>query len=234
MSPPKKPPSELVVSLHLQVAPEQRAAVEALAQPGESLSNVGRRVIAAGLAALENGHDPELLEVFASLERLSAISGRRTPAGAYWCPTPETLPDPQILRSGDVIATRSGLVVVGPNSTLTLDIETTAAVVVEGDGSEVGAPLPLEALLEASALAQSALIGLARGGGDRRAMGTSGLVLERRADGQVRIALGGAGVVVPIGAAWVWAAELASLAARALQQSCELRAALDRRLEVVP
>lgn len=165
------------------------------------------------------------------MQRLSTVTGRRTPCGAWWAPSPEALPDPAALKVGEVVATPLALSLVGEAGSLTIDAESGAITLI--DSSDVAAELTLQSLAELSALIQPSLIGLSRGGPDRRELGPCGLVLIRRADGAVGLELAGHSIVIPARGAWLLAAELAGLTARALAASVEIRQQLDAQLAEV-
>jgi len=230
MSPPREPlmrVSGLVPADHLLQ----------LQQIGgrDGLSCGLRLVVATGLAALD-GQTPSLSEAVDHLDRvaaeLAAVTGRRTPCGAWWAPSEAAAPEAdQLDPRGDVIATPTGVVLVAGTSSLSVDLEAGQLAVIAA-GRELCGPVDVQLLAPAVALIAPALLGLAAAGPGRRELGC-GLAVERLGSDEVSITLQGLGPVVPAAVAWRWSAEMHGLVARGLATSVATRTALNRQLEVV-
>jgi hypothetical protein len=194
-----------------------------------------RLVVATGLAALD-GQSPSLSEAVDHLHRVAAelasITGRRTPAGAWWAPSEAAAPEPdQIDARGDVVVAPHGVALVAGAAALSVDFQAGQLGVVDAGRELVGA-IDVQLLAPAVALIAPALLGLAAAGPGRRELGC-GLAIERLGNNEVAITLQGIGPVVPAAVAWQWAAEMLSLVARGFAASVATRCDLERQLQEV-
>lgn len=211
------------------VMPHQKQQIEAIG--GDRGISAGLRdVISAGLLALRG--DCALIapiqELQAVADRLACITGRRTPAGAWWAPTSEAMPQPSELdEHGDVVATVSAVGLLGDGS-IVFDLKA-GAITANSGGHELSLPVELGDLVHPAALLPATLAGLATAGPGRRELGL-GLAVERTGDGLCRVTLQGVGASTTPTAAQTFAAELLGLIARATRQSAAARIALERQL----
>jgi hypothetical protein len=215
------------------IAPHQKRQLEAIGGD-DGLSAGLRAVVTAGLLALQG--DAALLapvdQLHALVDKLAAVTGRRTPAGAWWAPTPDALPDPRTLDpAGSVIATPGAVLLCGTTGTLVVDLDEGKLTANNGQ-HEISAPIDLSDLVHPAALLPASLAGLAVAGPGRRELGL-GLAIERCADDSVRISMQGVGAHGSINAAQIFAAELLALLARASRASAAARMQLEQSLQEV-
>ena len=193
-----------------------------------------RTTVTAGLLALRS--DVALLqpvdELNALVEKLAAITGRTTPAGAWWAPTREALPSPDQLDPAGAVLVMPRAVSLVTNGTVTVDLENSELAASEA-GHEISVPFDLHDLAAVAALLPAALAGLGIAGPGRRDVG-HGLVVERTDGDQCRFRLKGVGASCEPDVAQTFAAELLSLQARAQRASAQTRQQLNRALEVTP
>jgi hypothetical protein len=228
MSPPKEHISGLI-------HPHQREQIEAIG--GDRGISAGLRdVVTAGLLALRG--DAALIAPIEELQtlayQLARITGRTTPAGAIWAPTPEAMPQPSELDpTGAVVATPGAVGLLGDGAVV-IDMKN-GTITTNSGGHEISVPVELGDLVHPVALLPATLAGLAAAGPGRRELGL-GLAVERTGDGLCRVTLQGVGVSATPQAAQTFAAELLGLIARATRQSAAARVALERQLqqEVTP
>lgn len=191
-------------------------------------------MVSAGLLALRG--DCALIapvsELHALVDRLAAIQGRTTPAGAIWAPTRDALPSPdQLDPSGAVLVTPRAVGLIADGAVV-VDLEAgeiTATIA----GHEVSAPCDLHDLAAIAALLPAALAGLAGAGPGRRDLG-HGLTVERTTDSLCRISLKGIAARCAPDLAQTFSAELAGLVARTARASAQTRLELNRALQVSP
>jgi hypothetical protein len=193
-----------------------------------------RSVVSAGLLALQG--DVALLapvsELLALSDRLATVTGRKTPSGAHWCPTGESLPPRDALDPhGAVVVMPQSVGLIAGDAALVLDLGDALIVARQGN-QEVSASIDLQELSGPAALLPASLAGLALAGPGRRDLG-GGLAVERTGSDQLRISLQGLGVNCPPDVGQVFAAELCSLVARAATASIAARIELERTLQVV-
>ena len=193
-----------------------------------------RTAVSAGLLALQG--DAALLapvsELLALSDRLATVTGRKTPAGAHWCPTGESLPPRDALDPhGAVVVMPQSVGLIAGDSALVVDLGDALIVARQGN-QEVTASIDLAELAGPAALLPASLAGLALAGPGRRDLG-GGLAVERTGSDQLRISLQGLGVNCPPDVGQVFAAELCSLVARAATASIAARIELERTLQVV-
>lgn len=214
---------------------QHRDELEALGGP-EGISAGARMAISAGLSALRAG-DPMATagllpeELHALADRLASITGRRTGAGAYWCPTPEALPGPEALHNRDtVIAMPHALMLVAPDGAIALDLAA-GEMCISVDGGEITTELELEGAVGALAhhLPQI-LMSLMRDGGFRH---LAGLRFSTHPDYGLEIAHRGLALHTSIDAGYQFAAEVLSLWTRHARRSAQTRMALEQRLQEV-
>ena len=223
MSPPKEHISGLI-------HPHQREQIEAIG--GDRGISAGLRdVVTAGLLALRG--DAALIapitELQAVADRLACITGRRTPAGAWWAPTSEAMPQPSELdQHGDVVVTPDAVGLLGDGS-IVVDLKA-GTITANSSGHEIALPVELADLVHPAALLPATLAGLAAAGPGRRELGL-GLAVERTAAGPCRLTLQGVGAMATPLAVQVFAAELLGLLARATRESAHARMALERQLQ---
>ena len=226
MSPPLRNVSGMVSEHQLQ----QIAAIGRDAGVSAGL----RSVVSAGLLALQG--DVALLapvsELLALSDRLATVTGRKTPSGAHWCPTGESLPPRDALDPhGAVVVMPQSVGLIAGDAALVLDLGDALIVARQGN-QEVSASIDLQELSGPAALLPASLAGLALAGPGRRDLG-GGLAVERTGSDQLRISLQGLGVNCPPDVGQVFAAELCSLVARAATASIAARIELERTLQVV-
>jgi hypothetical protein len=213
----------------------QRDELEALGGP-DGISAGVRMAVAAGLSALRAG-DPAataclpLEELHALADRLASVTGRRTPSGALWCPSPDSLPDLDSLVGDEVLVCPHGLVLVGGDHALSLDMEVGEVRWVIGNG-EVATPITLEELGLAACLLPSALAGLAAAGHGSRML-PPGMRLAISPDRDLELSHRGAAIRLGFDAAWILASEVVSLWTRRCRLSAEARQTLERQLAEV-
>jgi hypothetical protein len=215
------------------VAPHQLQQIEAIGGT-EGISSGLRTVVSAGLLALQS--DVALLQPVEDLQslvdRLAKITGRTTPAGAWWAPTREALPTVDQLDPAGAVLAMPRAVTLLTDGTVTVDLansEITASL----DGHEVTTAFDLHDLAAVAALLPAALAGLAGAGPGRRDLG-HGLAVERTQDDLCRISLRGIGARCAPDVAQTFAAELLALQARAHRASAQTRQQLNRTLQVTP
>lgn len=114
------------------VDPGHRDLIVALG--GEQGVSAGLRlIVAAGAAATRSPSSPVLQELDALrglADRLAGVLGRQTPSGAWWCPSDDCWPAPELLSAdGDVVSSPkrvvlAGSVVGGVAGALAVDLET--------------------------------------------------------------------------------------------------------------
>jgi hypothetical protein len=226
LSPPLKNVSGMVPEHQLQ---------QITAIGGDAGVSAGlRTAVSAGLLALAG--DVALLapvsELLALSDRLATVTGRKTPAGAHWCPTGESLPPRDALDPhGAVVVMPQSVGLIAGDSALVVDLGDALIVARQGN-QEVTASIDLAELAGPAALLPASLAGLALAGPGRRDLG-GGLAVERTGSDQLRISLQGLGVNCPPDVGQVFAAELCSLVARAATASIAARIELERTLQVV-
>lgn len=225
------PPLENVSA---KIPPHQREQIAALAG-NRGLSAGLRDVITAGLLALKG--DCALIAPIDELrelaDRLARIQGRRTPAGAWWAPTSEALPNPKDLEPGGAVLVTPQAVALIADGALVIDME---AGQITGTlaGHEVNISIDLSELAGPAALLPASLAGLAAAGPGRRELGL-GLAVERTADNLCRVTLQGIGARCSADIAQTFAAEVAGLVARSARASFDTRLQLEQALaEVQP
>ncbi len=228
------PPLEHVSGL---IPQHQREQITALG--GEAGVSAGLRdVVAAGLLALQG--DCALIRPIDELRdlanRLSRIQGRRTPAGAWWAPTPEALPSHEELDSGGAVLVMPQSVGLVANGALVVDLE--GGVITASNAgtpnSQITAKIDLGDLVAPAAVLPAALTGLAIAGPGRRELGL-GLAIERTGDNLCLLTLQGVGARCDAGLAHTFAAEVLGLVARSAQASFATRQQLEQALaEVSP
>jgi hypothetical protein len=215
----------------------QKQQIEALG--GEAGVSAGlRTAITAGLLALQG--DCALIRPIDELRdlasRLARIQGRRTPAGAWWAPTPEALPTAEQLdHQGTVLVMPQsvGLLAAGALVVDLADGVITASNA-ETPGAQITAAIGLDDLVAPAALLPAALTGLAIAGPGRRELGL-GLAIERTGGNHFLLTLQGAGARCDADLIHVFAAELLGLLARSARASLATRQQLNRALaEVTP
>jgi len=193
-----------------------------------------RTVTTAGLLALQS--DAALLqpvsELLALSDRLATVTGRRTPAGAHWCPTGESLPPREALDPhGAVVCMPQSVGVLAGDTALVVDLGEALIVARQGD-QETTVSVDLQELAGPAALLPASLAGLALAGPGRRDLG-GGLAVERTGSDQLRLSLQGLGVNIPPDIGQIFAAELCSLVARSATASIAARLELERTLQEV-
>ena len=228
------PPGEPLMRVSGLVPADHLLQLQEIGGP-HGVSSGLRLVVATGLAALD-GQSPSLSEAVDHLDRvaaeLAAISGRRTPAGAWWAPTEAAAPSAEQLDPrGDLVATPAGVAVMAGAAALSIDLAAGELAAVAG-GRDLIAPVDVQQLAPAVALIAPALIGLSAAGPGRRELGC-GLAVERLGSDEVSITLQGLGPVVLPSTAWRWGAELLSLVARGFDASIATRCELERQLQEV-
>jgi hypothetical protein len=225
------PPLENVSA---KIPQHQREQIAALAGD-RGLSAGLRDVITAGLLALQGdcaliAPTDELREL---ADRLACIQGRRTPAGAWWAPTSEALPNPKDLEPGGAVLVTPGAVMLLGDGALVIDL---GAGQITGTlaGHEVQASIDLTELVGPACLLPASLAGLAAAGPGRRELGL-GLAVERTTDNLCRVTLQGIGARCSADLGQTFAAEVAGLVARSARASFDTRLQLERQVaEVQP
>jgi hypothetical protein len=225
------PPLENVSA---KIPQHQREQIAALAGD-RGLSAGLRDVITAGLLALQGdcaliAPTDELREL---ADRLARIQGRRTPAGAWWAPTSEALPNPKDLEPGGAVLVTPGAVMLLGDGALVIDL---GAGQITGTlaGHEVQASIDLTELVGPACLLPASLAGLAAAGPGRRELGL-GLAVERTTDNLCRVTLQGIGARCSADLGQTFAAEVAGLVARSARASFDTRLQLEQALaEVKP
>jgi hypothetical protein len=225
LSPPLKPVTGLIEDYQLQ----QVAAIGG----ARGLSAGVRDVLTAGLLALQG--DVALLAPVDQLhqlaDRLSLITGRRTPSGAWWAPSPEALPGPELLhQSGAVLATPSAVGLIG-DGCLMVDLGEGRIIATRGN-HETQIEIDLSDLIAPAALLPSSMAGLAAAGAGRRDIGI-GLTIERLPSNAVVLALQGCGPLCTPDHAMSFSAELLALICRHSARSVATREQLNRQLAEV-
>ncbi len=212
------------------VAPHQLEQIQAIGG-SEGISAGLRTVVSAGLLALQS--DMALLQPVADLQalvnQLSYIQGRRTPCGAWWCPTDQSLPSmDQIDPRGAVIAQPAAVALITGNAALMVDAENSVLRIQEGSreqtiDAEIGVLTGPICRLPAVAAH------LAHNGPGRIELGV-GLWLELLPSGDVRLSAKGLGVLCNFTTLLGFASEALSLATRVACKSIDARVALERQL----
>jgi hypothetical protein len=215
------------------IAPHQLEQITAIGG-SEGISSGLRTVVSAGLLALQS--DMALLQPVEDLmvlaDRLATITGRKTPAGAWWAPTREALPPTDELDPhGAVIVTPWAVGLLG-DGCLVVDLEA-GQISANIGGHEVNASIDLNELVGPAVLLPASIAGLAMAGPGRRDLG-HGLTAERTADDLFRVSLQNIGARCCPSAAQTFAAELLGLVTRATHRSAMAREQLNRVLEVTP
>jgi hypothetical protein len=218
------------------VEPGHRDLIVALG--GEQGVSAGLRlIVAAGAAATRSPSSPVLQELDALrglADRLAGVLGRQTPSGAWWAPSDDAMPPPELLAdTGDVVASPERVVLAGAPAAgvvgaLALDLTAWRLELQEGErvasvAMELGQFAPLATMFG------PALVQLAASGPSVVEL-TLGVSLRRQASGMVRAELNGVGAVVSATAALSFAAEAVSLLARHVEASANARAALEASL----
>jgi hypothetical protein len=226
--------ADRMVSVTGAIPADQRAAV--LAIGGDvGLAHGLRVVISAGLRSLGSADCPAMLATIDDVDRLAArlaaICGRRTPSGAWWAPSDAAMPAAELLElGGDVIASPGRVVLASPGcGALLVDLNTDRIEIQAGEVNRA-ADLDLLAVANQATLILPALAGLSAGPGSRH-LG-SGLQIVRLETDEYVIGLQDVGIVVNGRIAWRFAAELTAMAARRIDQSAEIREALNQQLEM--
>jgi hypothetical protein len=193
-------------------------------------------VVTAGLLALQG--DCALIRPIDELRdlasRLARIQGRRTPAGAWWAPTPEALPSHEELDSGGAVLVMPRSVGLVAGGALVIDLEAGVITASNNDSpdSQINAQIDLGDLVAPAAVLPAALTGLAIAGPGRRELGL-GLAIERTGDGLCWLTLRGVGARCDAQLAHCFAAELLGLVARSARASFATRQQLEQALAEV-
>lgn len=197
-----------------------------------------RVLVAAGAAATRSPSAPLLREMDllrGLADRLAAVVGRSTPAGAWWAPSDDAMPPAELLADvGDVVANPSRVVLAGAPvggvaGAMAVDLETGRLEAQEGE-KVVSLPLGLAEFAPLAASVGPALVMLAAAGGPESAEVRDPLVAKRLPSGQVRFELRGVGCVVSAQVAFTFAAECMSLLARRIETDCQARMELEAAL----
>jgi hypothetical protein len=212
------------------VAAHQREQIEAIG--GSEGTSAGlRTVVSAGLLALQS--DIALLQPVADLQalanQLAYVQGRRTPCGAWWCPTDESLPPMDHLDpSGDVIAQPAAVAMITGTAALIVDAENSLLTIREGGrGKSIDAEIGV--LTGPICRLPAVAAHLAHQGPGRLELG-AGLWLELLQSGVVRISAEGLGVVCNFTVLLRFASEALSLATRVACRSIDARMRFERQL----
>lgn len=223
------PPLETVSA---KIPQHQRQQIASLAGD-RGLSTGLRDVITAGLLALQS--DVALLapvdELRELADRLARIQGRRTPAGAWWAPSRDALPNPEALDPGGAVVVTPGAVGLIGDGCVVIDLQA-GAITGTLAGHEVSAAVDLSELAGPAALLPASLAGLAAGGPGRRELGL-GLAVERTTDNLCRVSIQGIGARCSVDVAQTFAAEVVGLVARAAKASFVARQQLEQALQGV-
>lgn len=225
MSPPLVPVSGLL-------PPEHVAAIRRLGGD-EGVSSGLRLVVAAGLSAIAGGDaavGDAVDELAGLVDRLAAVTGRRTPSGAWWCPSDAALPDRNRLAAdGAVVAAERRVVLAGASGALMVDMQHCALEAQNGSNTATQ-PLELRELVSIAALLPAALVRLSNNGpGHEQLM--EGFTVARLDTGNVRFVLHHLPVESSGIAALSFSAELLGLVARAVGDGIAVRERLNRQLE---
>lgn len=226
------PPLEHVSGL---IPEHQKQQIEALG--GEAGVSAGLRdVVAAGLLALQG--DAALIrpidELQALVTRLSFVTGRRTPSGAWWCPANPALPPADQLNPlGDVVASVDAVALITSNGAFVVDLEE-GLILARENGREISSQCCLGSIMPTAASLAPAICRLSASGPGRVHLDSS-VILERTGNGAVRLSAQGVGVIAPAELVLSFAAELLSLATRSAAKSVAVRESLERQVaEVQP
>lgn len=195
-----------------------------------------RAVVAAGLAVLQ-GDAPATLAAVDELDRLAdrlaSITGRRTPSGAWWAPNDAAMPErTQLAPQGDVVASPNRVVLAGASGALMVDLNH-QAMEAQDPMHAASQPVDLHQLIGLAVLLPAAIIRLANTGPGREEV-ADGLTVERRDSGSIVFNLRGVITTSTVAPALQFCSELLSLATRGIQSAVDIRAALDRQLQVTP
>jgi len=216
------------------IASHQRQQIEAIG--GTAGVSAGLRdVVTLGLLALQS--DMALLSPVDELQqlvtRLSFITGRRTPSGAWWCPSNPALPPADQLNPvGDVVASVDAVALIAANAALVVDLEE-GLILARENGREISSQCCLGSIMPTAASLAPAICRLSATGPGRVHLDSS-VILERTGTGAVRLSAQGVGVIAPAEVVLGFAAELLSLCARTAAKSMAVRESLNRALEVTP
>ena len=219
--------------------PEQLAhRIRARADEAQrSLSSEVADLLQRGVDASEEPRY-QLVDELQQLRRTTATLGRlggvmSTATGCWWAESIEAMPRPELLDPCDLIALPSGLLLIGGDASLAVDLEAERILAIDPAAGEVSAAIEVPALLGAAANALPAMVRLAHNDGPGLMELGIGLAVERLPNDRLRVTLNGVGPVVEASLGWKWAVEIGALACRGVNLSVNRRLALEQQLQGV-
>jgi hypothetical protein len=224
MSPPG--PCQLV---SFAVRPDDLSFVATL--PGTRSANL-REVVSVGVQTMKG--QPLAPQAVADLrrivDRLEALTAR-TPTGAWWAPTPEAMPSPDLLEPFDLVVMPVGLLLVAPNAALSFDMQEATCTLQGANHGALTIGCEPRDLIHLAAQFLPAVLQQAH---EPTACELPlGMVLQHGSDDVIRLTLEGLPITLPLDLALAMAAELSSLAARSVSATMQRRVALEQALQEV-